>query len=179
MSFSIKNSYESQIPDFIITAIVFLIGCIFSTYILFSVKSVAKFIAGFENPLIFSLYYLWIKALVVDIRRISNEKEKSGYFPGFVYWVYATQWLIYGSINDLAFSSSQLSSTFNGNVSWIASLYFLNRSLFWLILDIASSILLVPLRYTLTKSTSIKTFLLLDYLKFLLIFIIYTLASIF
>ena len=179
MSFLTKRSLSVKIPEFSITVIVFLVGCIFSLYILFSVKSVAEFVAGFKNPLFFSLYYLWIKAIIIDVQRISEKTESSHYFPGFVYYIYASQWVIYWLINDMAFSSSQLSSVFIGNSPWIVSLYFSNSSLFWLILDIVSSILLIPLQRMLTKHKTINSFLLLDYLKFLLIFIVFTLVSLF
>ncbi len=97
-----------------------------------------------KNPLVLSLYYLWIKALFVDIQRIAGNTKETHSFPGFVYWVYASQWFVYWAIHDMAYSSSQLASSYGGYSSQTVSLYFSNNYLFWLILDIISSILLFP-----------------------------------
>lgn len=179
MPFSIKKSQHFTIPEISITLLVFILGCIFSLYIFFSVKSTTGFISGFQNPLMFSLYYLWVKALVVDIQRIRSEKEQSSYFPGFVYFIYISQWMIYWMIHDMALSSSQLSSALGGNTTKMVTLYLSDPSFFLLILDIVSSVLLFPLRYILTNTMTTQTFLLLDYLKFLLTFIIFVFVSIF
>lgn len=179
MSSSVKKLLNARIPDVTITIFVLLVGCVFTFYILYILRSIPEFLAGFKNPLIFSLYYLWIKALIVDIQRISKKTEKQHSFPGFVFWIYASQWLIFWMINDMAYSNSQLASVFDGDPSPIVSLYFSNASLFWLILDVISSALLFPLKYTLTKDATINNLLIWDYLKFLFIFVIFGFISIF
>lgn len=177
MSTSRKNLANVQIPDYAITIFFFLAGCAFSIYIFFSVKNVNAFMEGFSDLLIFSLYYLWLKAIIVDIQRIANNTKQMRYFPGFVFWVYASQWIIYWMIHDMAYSSAQLSSALNGHTSTLISLYLLNNSLFWLILDGVSSVLLFPFRFLFTQDKTIGTFLMLDYLKFLLIFAVFGLLN--
>lgn len=173
MSSLAKKFPHIIIPDHFLTLFVFLAGVTFTFFVLSSVETFLEFVYGFKDPLIFSLYYLWLKGIFIDIKRISNKEDDKNYFPGYVYWVYASQWIIYWMINDMAYSSSRLKLLTNSSSSSIVSLYFSNRFLFWWIIDSISSILLFPLQYSFSKYKDINTFLILDYLKFILVFFVF------
>jgi len=166
------NVLHFWISDYVITIFVFLVGAVFTSFVIYKVGSLSTFFNGFTEPLVFYAYSLWIKSIILDIKRIRKDTRFPGIFPGFVYWVYLLQWAILWMTKDSAYSSASKNSVVGITNSYFLSMYFSNTLLFWVIVDSISSVLLFPVEYYLLKSDSVEIYVLIDCIKYFIIFII-------
>ncbi len=156
-----NNKLNLHIPDISIT-IFFGLGWI--AFVLFLSLNHSPGISDlFLNilkipPLLFGLY-LWIKAVIVDFIRIKRGEKMT--MPGFTFWVYEMNYFAYWTITDLMNSSLM----FKPNRAEVF-LYAEFSTLFWIILETISSLLISPLKFLVgNKNLTVQSFLVLDLIR--------------
>jgi hypothetical protein len=174
MSNFFRQLLQFRISDYAITGFFFFLGVLFTLWMFFASPATVAFFQAFTHPLIATLYYFWLKALILDTKRIMTHEDATNYMPGLIYWFYGLAWFATWAIDDLAFSNAQLRSLVTTTTGFTTSLYFSHRELLFLALDFLATILIYPFRLKLIGKENISKYVVMDVLKYLVIFGIFT-----
>lgn len=162
--------FYTQFSDYFITAVVFCTGVVFFAHGFSEPRPFSQLLKGFFATPAYFIFYLWAKAIFVDVVRI-HRKEKVK-MPGYVFIAYGFQFMVFWMIKDLMydpFSTRPLEEYF----------YYQNPLLFWLIFEIFTSFILLPLKLSKRDDKNTESFLSIDMFRALTLFLVFVLVNAF